>query len=166
METTEILILIQTIILFITGAIVFWYTVETNKIGKETQRQNIILAEQLLQIKKVNEFQLTKEISLTYPEIIINYFSEKESTAEFNCTNKGAAISEISISTHENYNVKIDSKSYIGCNQKFLIDFNNLPNPKPNELYFNIEFKTTIKQSEKLKYKIDKKLLQVTLVEK
>ena len=72
MTTTEYLLLFQTIVLFLTAAVVLWYTIETYRIRKETSKQNSLLAEQYLFLKEKEKFEIQKEISFVEPVFSIS----------------------------------------------------------------------------------------------
>ena len=67
MPFSNIITIIQTSILFLTGLVVLWYTYETYKIRKETNEQNSLLAEQLLLMQKSQKYEMEKDLSYMEP---------------------------------------------------------------------------------------------------
>lgn len=107
MSLTEALIFSQTIILLLTGLIVLWYTFETNKIRKETNKQNSILAEQLTLLQKNQEVESKKLRSFVEPLIIWTAGQYNNEKAEFKFTNDGGSITNIKVVPLANFNADI-----------------------------------------------------------
>ena len=140
MTTTEILILIQTVVLFLTGLSVYWYTLETNKIRKSTDKQNSLLSQQLLFLQEKDEFDRKKEISFIEP--IFRYsgarYGTNESVSSF--INEGGTIKNIEVRPTEKFNIKIEPRNIIRAGERGKIIFSNYPKPNPEKLNFEISY--------------------------
>ncbi len=142
MTTIEILTLVQTIILFLTGFAVFWYTMETQKIRKETTYQNTILKEQYIRQQKQEELQLTKELTLSDPDFSFTFGQPSERTSHF--INKGASIKNLSISPFEKYSISIQPSRSLKNEETGKIIIPQIPNPRPEILHFKISYENSL----------------------
>jgi hypothetical protein len=131
---------VQTIILALTGIIIYWYTKETQKIRKETSYQNLMLAEQLRIMKDGLNLQHKKEHSLAEPLFqSAGGFGSKEK-AEITLINKGATIKNVGIKDSGFINVGIYPSNVIGSDDKIKFTITNLPVPTPDKVTFEIHY--------------------------
>lgn len=132
MNTTEWIMLIQTLVLAATGFIVYWYTKETQKIRKETSNQNAILAEQLRVMKENLLQQEKREKSILDPILIYNGGGSSASGIEIKLINKGSSVRNIKVK-----NLKISHsyspKEILESNKEIKFHFNKLPSDLPNQ---------------------------------
>jgi hypothetical protein len=167
MTATEWLMLLQTLIIFIsgitqamiliiTGAIVAWYTYETHKIRNETSIQNSILAEQLLILRSSHEFEMKKDISFIEPVINFDGGSHGRTNATLNCTNKGGPIRNARIITEGVFDATIRPNA-INAEDRFYIILANIPLTPSNKVTFEIEYKNKLGEirRKKLEYNTD-----------
>lgn len=138
MTTSETLLLIQTIVLFLTAIIVLWYTLETYRIRKETSKQNSLLAEQYLLIKEKEKFELQKEISFVEPVFQPEFAHPSQGICNF--VNNGGSIKNISIQAIENFPITISPQNFLNSGGKGKITIHKYPEPVPDCLHFKIKF--------------------------
>lgn len=136
MTLVEYLTLIQTIILFLTGLVVLWYTYETQKIRRETAKQNSLLAEQLNLVKDSNIYQMKKEKSFLRPIFVCEGGSHSLKHTKLRMRNDGGYISKLSFDTNDNVIIKFQN-NFINTNSKFDLNLIDI-NPNEND---EIEFK-------------------------
>lgn len=144
MSTIEWLMLIQTLILFMTGIAVAWYTYETYKIRKETSVQNSLLAEQLLILKNSYEFELKKEISFIDPIFRFEGGHLGMGSATIDYINKGGSIKNVSIRPQSSFTAKIVPNNAISADEKFRIMLSNIPQPSSGEVTFEVHFENKL----------------------
>lgn len=144
MSTSDILILSQTIILGLTAVIVMWYTIETYKIRKETSRQNMMVAEQLLLMQQTYKFEKDKQISFIEPILVDQAGSHGENWITRRLINKGATIKNADITPRGQYSAKIDPAAVIASEEECLIKLDLLPLPIPDKLYFELHYENQI----------------------
>lgn len=144
MTTIETLILIQTIILALTGLIVLRYTIETYRIRKETSKQNSILVQQYLIQQDKEKFELQKEIDFIEPIFKPEYSSVGKTKGTCNFTNAGSLIRNISIEPREKYSINIHPKNILNAGDKGRIEIPKYPEPIPQELHFTIKYKNKL----------------------
>lgn len=144
MTTTEILILTQTIVLFLTGLAVLWYTIETNRIRKSTEKQSALLAQQLLILQEKEDFDRKKEISFVEP--IFRYsganYGFESSNARF--INEGGTIKNVEVVPIDNFLIKIEPSNIIRAGEPGKLKFYNYPKPTPEKLKFTIKYETQL----------------------
>jgi uncharacterized protein YpmB len=140
MNTGEWIMLIQTIVLAVTGFIVYWYTKETQKIRKETSNQNTILAEQLRILKESKDLETKKEQSLAEPLFRWIGGVGFRDHAEIEMVNKGATIKNVGVKTSGNILIQISPSSIIGSDDKVKVTIKNLPSPLPDKIIFEINY--------------------------
>ncbi len=154
MTTSETLLLIQTIVFFLTGIVVLWYTFETYRIRKETQIQNSHLAEQLLMMKEKEKFELHKEISFVEPVFKPEYSNVGKNNGTCNLVNNGGSIKNISVQPIEVFSISITPRNFLNSGEKGKIAIQKYPEPIPNFLHFKIRFtnKLGIEREKLFKY--------------
>jgi len=140
MTTTDTLLLIQTIVLFLTGLVVLWYTLETYRIRKETSKQNSLLAEQYMLIKEKEKFELQKEMSFVEPVFKPEYCSVGKDNGTCNFLNNGGLIKNVSIQPIENYSINISPRNMLNSGEKGKIHIPKYPVPIPDYIHFKIKF--------------------------
>ena len=140
MNTSEWITLIQTIVLAVTGFIVYWYTKETQKIRKETSNQNTLLAEQLRILKESNEIETKKEKSLAEPLFQWIGGVGFRDRAEVEMINKGATIKNVGFKVIGNIQIHISPSGIIGSDDKIKVTIKNLPTPQPEKIAFEIHY--------------------------
>lgn len=101
MNTTEWIMLVQTIVLALTGFIVYWYTKETQKIRKETSNQNVLLSEQLKLMKDQMLSDEKRARSLLDPFFVYNGGGSSADGIDIKMINKGSLIRNIKIKNLE-----------------------------------------------------------------
>lgn len=161
MNTSEWIMIIQTIVLALTGFIVYWYTKETQRIRKETSNQNLLLSEQLKILKNSSDLQIKKEKNLAEPLFQWIGGVEFRDHAEIEMVNKGATIKNVGIKTNSYVKVNISPSGIIGSDDKIKIKIADLPNPLPEKLAFEIHYDDKLGNHAclKLDYYPDKLLL-------
>ncbi|PJZ47553.1 hypothetical protein [Leptospira saintgironsiae] len=146
-------VIAQAVILLITAGILIWYTIETAKIRKETQRQNILLSEQIEQTKNINGIQDKNERLLSKPRLKIgggSYDLIKKS-ATFEIYNIGADIT-IEDLLEIDGNAKLNRKGYWMNKERRQIDLNWANSKIFNSIEFEISYKDRLSRAEKLVY--------------
>lgn len=95
LQTTECLMLAQTIILLLTGGVIAWYTIVTAGIKKEMIKQNAISTEQVVIMRTTLENSIATMKSLTKP--FFKYHSAQLSAdwARITFINKGAQAQKV-----------------------------------------------------------------------
>ena len=91
----ELLSFLQTIVLTATAVVVGWYTVETMKIRKETQRQNTLLAEQLQLLRQSAALEFERESALSAPDFKAAGGRYSGAGGRFDFINVGAPIRHV-----------------------------------------------------------------------
>lgn len=154
MTTTEYLLLFQTIVLFLTAAVVLWYTIETYRIRKETSKQNSLLAEQYLFLKEKEKFEIQKEISFVEPVFQHQFSSVGLDNGICNFINNGGLIKNISVIPTEKYSINISPHNYLSSGGKGKIHIPKYPLPIPEFLHFIIKYtnKLDIEREKYFKY--------------
>lgn len=156
----ETLLLIQTVVLFLTGLIVFFYTWETNKIRKETAKQNSILAEQLTIIRSSLEFEIKKEGSFIDP--IFRWGNSSGGANEIVCnfTNKGGQSKITEIRSMGQFPMEIYPKGMIAPDENGYIKILYKP-PRPKRVSFEIHYENKLNQRKSEKFFYDGSLGKV-----
>jgi hypothetical protein len=140
MKISDWLIFAETIILALTGIIVYWYTKETQKIRKETSNQNLIMTEQLRLMKESIYEQDLKEQSLAEPLFQTINGIRYPTKAEIKIINKGATIKNIKILKKDNFVMKFSSLTVIGSDEEVTARIAELPVPNPDKIFFQLEY--------------------------
>lgn len=156
MTTTECLLLVQTIVLLLTGMVVLWYTIETYRIRKETSKQNSLLAEQYLLIKEKEKFELQKEISFVEPVFKPEYSSVGTNNGKCNFVNNGGSIKNITVQPVEDFSISILPRNFLNAGEKGTITIPKYPEAISSFLHFKIKFinKLGIEREKLFKYTI------------
>jgi len=120
MEISDLILIVQTIILFLTGLVIFWYTYETQKIRKETKRQNLLIYEQIQLLKKTQIFEEIKYQNILEPvfrwgPVVGTPHSDK---IKFKYTNEGSMFKIIKIIPHGKFLVEFFPKGIIKNSQE------------------------------------------------
>lgn len=134
------LLLIQTIVLAVTGAIVYYYASETKKIRTATERQNTLIAQQLILMTEKQSFELEKEKGLIEPIFRYRGASHGSDQSASDFVNEGGLVKNISIETIDNFSAKIKPNDVIRSGEKGRINFSSYPDPHPDKLRFKIEY--------------------------
>lgn len=149
--------LAQTIILFITGIIVFWYTLETRKIRKETAKQQLILAQQLVLLQEKDKFERQKEISFVQPIFRPNGGTWNDDNGYFYLINNGEAITNITFESQNEINATITPTNSLDTSAKLKIEISAMPKPRPSTFPFIIGYDDKLgnRQQKQFEYRFD-----------
>jgi hypothetical protein len=107
----------QIIILLATAYVIFWYTLETQRIRNETSRSNAIMREQLRLMQQARSAETRKEESASDPIIVFRSAMSETDGVVFTVENQGAPMKDISISSLGSFRADIHPKQYFGAEQ-------------------------------------------------
>jgi len=139
MNTSEWIMLTQTIVFAATGFVVYWYTKETQKIRKETSNKNALLAEQLKVMKETILKEEKKEKSLLDPVLIFNGGGSSADGITIKMINKGAVIRNIKINNLA-ISHSYSPKDILESDKVIRFHFSKLPQDLPDEIKFIMEY--------------------------
>ena len=158
MSTSEQLLFWQTVILFLTGVVVLWYTVETRKLRKDAARQNELIASQLgvmqqslTVMQQSLQFELQKETRDSEPFFrsgVGRAFGWSEASWELH--NEGGNISDLKIAADTALNPKLSFTNFLPKGGKTEVSFRTAPMGQiakgdlPSEIPFEIHYKTAL----------------------
>jgi len=134
LSTSDWIGIAQTIVLFLTGLAVAWYTVETVKIRKETNNQNTMLAEQLRLMQATIQHDLEKEASFIRPFFKFGGGMRSSGIAQATFTNKGGPAKKITVTNKGEFNITVNPTRYMDTNDNGTIQI-MVPNPLPDGKY-------------------------------
>lgn len=140
MTTTEILILIQTGVMFGTGIVVFWYTVETKRLRRTTAAQFQVMQSTL-------QLQFDELKRAAEPIFIWNGGSSSGDQAQWQFTNEGGPISYLTITMRSptgaptGVQPSISPTEWLGTSRQGVVTFNG---DVSHQLLFTIGFRTRI----------------------
>ena len=117
---------------------------QTNKIRKENNKQNSILAEQLILLQKNQEIESKKLNSFIDPLIIWTGGQYNNEKAECKFTNDGGSITNIKVVPLANFAADIHPNNILRTGEVCKIIFSEYPNPYPEKLPFEIHYKNKI----------------------
>lgn len=158
MTTTEVLMLIQTIILFLTGGVLVWYTIETRRVRKEMNKQYLILAQQLVFMHENRNYERDKEISLVQPILLVSGGMWHEEGGYFEFTNAGEAVKNVSFESKNDIKAVMRPSKHIGTGEKLRIDIEQMPKPLPETFPFEIHYEDKLgnRQTKNFEYDFGK----------
>jgi hypothetical protein len=144
--TQDKLILAQTIILFLTGAVVVWYTVETAKIRRASSKQAEILGEQLQMLRAQVEREAARDAHKQQQleqdaQPLFHYEGgvQDSSRSIFRLVNNGsAAIRDVSIGNCL-YECSVSPSALVRPGDAMQVLLVSLPRPTP-PFTFTLEF--------------------------
>ena len=156
MTTNEWLMLIQTIIMAGTGAVIYWYAKETQKIRIETSNQNTLLSEQIKLMGEGIALEQKRERSLAEAYFVSDGGSyNPEISCQIRMVNKGATIRNLAIKPIEGYRARVTPCNIIASNEKILIQLDTFPKPTPNILFFELSYNDKLDNKKTQKFKYD-----------
>ncbi len=144
MTFSEIFILVQTIILLLTGLAVVWYTRETYLMRKETAYQNTIMARQLEILEMQRSASIEKESQLLEPMFSWPGGKWSGDRIEHSFKNNGMTISNIRLELPEEVSGKIYPTDIIKTDQEGYIEFKIIKQPKSDGIYFKIHYQNKL----------------------
>lgn len=158
MTTSDWMLFSQTVILFLTGVIVLWYTIETRKLRQDAAHQNELIASQLgvmqqsLSVMQQSlDFELQKETRKNEPFFRSgtgNSFGGVESMFELH--NEGGDIHDLEIIADPALNPKISRNTFLKNGDSTQVSFRTAPAGRianaqlPPEIPFEIRYKTAL----------------------
>lgn len=160
MTLQEYLMIAQTVILFLTGLIVLWYTRVTHKIMKETKEQNSLINQQLLLTRETKDEEFKKQMSLYEP--VFNYTmggGDGNNKTTFKFRNDGKQIKEIKITPEEKYSISIYPKNILNEREEGTIEIYRQETQK-DLLHFKIGYinKLGMEKNQKFQCSLSKRI--------
>jgi hypothetical protein len=140
MTTAEKLLLAQTIILFLTAVAIVWYTYETHKIRKETSKQQLILAEQLVLLQTKEKHDLEKEIALAQPIFRSSGGSWHDEGGYFEFKNHGESAKDVCFESKSDIEATMRPASLLPTGHKLRIDIQEMPRSRPQKFPFVLRY--------------------------
>jgi len=110
--------IVQTLILFLTGLVLVWYTIETSRIRKLTNFQNTMLAEQLRLMQSTKQHELAKEIGFIKPYFRFLGGQTSADRAYWNFVNKGGAAKKITAKALGEFAISISPSRFLDSNEE------------------------------------------------
>ena len=95
----------QVIILAVTAVVIYWYTVETQRIRTETARSNAIMREQLEVLQATHKDKRIQEELASDPVIVFDGASGSRSEFGLRLRNDGAAIRDVVVTPNGDFHV-------------------------------------------------------------
>ncbi len=132
--------LAQTIVMFLTGLVLVWYTYETLKIRKETSRQNALLVEQLALTKQAQDSELKKlarEIDLVFDSPGSSFDSN---SMKFLFRNIGEVAKNISVRSQDGFNLSARPSDILPKGRELTITLNVPTDSRPKAFSFEIHY--------------------------
>ncbi|MBA4312420.1 MAG: hypothetical protein C0417_07300 [Chlorobiaceae bacterium] len=159
MNMIELIGLIQAVVLFVTAIIIAWYTYETQKIRKETSKQNTLLSEQLLIMQRSHEHALTKEQfesqrEKSFIQPLFRFEGGQHSTqsAKLRFINKGGPAKKLKVIPIDNFIVSIRPATIIGTDEKGEIELSASDLRTQDRFNFEIEYQDKLDKIYKKKF--------------
>lgn len=115
--------IIQTIVLFLTGVVLVWYTIETVRIRKETNTQNTLLAEQVRLMQSARQHELEKEISFIKPYLRFGGGSSSGNQASWEFTNTGGPAKKLNAKPLGRFGLTMSPTRFLDTNEKGHLTF-------------------------------------------
>ena len=162
MTISEILMLIQTIILFLTGLVLVKYTIETRRMREEMSKQYLILAQQLLLTQENKEYERGKELSLIQPIFRPSGGRWHGEGGYFEFKNHGEAIKNVSFESLSEIVAVMRPKAYMGTGEKLRIDIEKMPKPRPAKFPFVIQYEDKLGNRRSKNFEYDFEKIQMT----
>ena len=143
MSASNVLLLVQTIVLAVTAAVIGWYTYETYLIRRETSKQNSLLAEQLDLLRQGQAHNQAKEASYVQPIFKSGggSFSGRHATLKF--FNKGGAIRNLH-GEAPTLSIKLSKRHHLGADESLMVELDGIPVPQPPSIEFVLKYEDTL----------------------
>ncbi|HEY3930790.1 MAG TPA: hypothetical protein VGM58_00295 [Verrucomicrobiae bacterium] len=145
----------QTIILFVTGVIVAWYTWETHKIRKDAAAQNKLIARQVELMHESLQFELTREQQASEPIFKWQGGGSNHASAinrfDRHCDfqNAGGAVTDLEVKTDGSFTASITPKDHLDETQKGTVNFSRYGVSTLSDVNFEIHYTTRLKKPSK-----------------
>jgi hypothetical protein len=140
MLTQTIVLAVQTIVMFLTGGIVVWYTYETLKIRKETTTQNALLADQIAVMRQALDFDSKKLAGEIDPVFDSPGCHLDGSSMKFRLPNIGGMAKSISVKPQDGFNLSVWPADILPKGRELTIALNVPTELRPKTLYFEIHY--------------------------
>ncbi len=152
MDVSDIFIFIQTVVLIVTCVVIYWYTKETSRIREETNKQNAILGKQVQIMEKTLDFKLKKERGVIEPVFNVAGGSYNPKSANFKFINRGGPAKKVKFMPQGTFQMEVNPSNLINTEDKFSVKVDNLPEPLPEILYFEISYDNKLGESKTQTY--------------
>lgn len=137
MSVQDTVLIVQTVILLATGAVVAWYTLETSRIRRATSEQARLLAEQLAMLRAQSERDEARRASSVQPVFRAGGGQQTDQQSTFTFTNVGTApIRDLQVGSND-YRMSVAPSAYLGPSETVTLTVPGLPRPTPRfEFHF------------------------------
>lgn len=125
--TSEFLLALQTIVLVLTGLVIYWYTLETQKIREASFQQNQIMGDQLRVMQETFAFQMKQDISKAQPILQPAGYMAGNNEAEVKFRNLGATVQNLSSEVSPQFDNSINPR-FVSTNEVFSVRLPNIKN--------------------------------------
>jgi len=141
MLAQTIVLAVQTLVMFLTGLVVIWYTYETLKIRKETSKQNALLVEQLSVMRQSQDFESKKlageidPILLTPPGPSLS-----ANSMEFSFPNQGGMAKNLSVKFPDGFYPVVFPTDILQVGKVLKVTLSVPSDSRPKEFSFEIHY--------------------------
>jgi hypothetical protein len=149
---SDALLWVQTIILFLTGVIVAWYTWETHKIRKDAANQNKLIARQVELMYESLQFEFNREHQASEPffkwtsgsSMFRQGINRFDKTCEFQ--NEGGAITSLEVPQISGIEATISPKDHLAEGRPGRVEFFRTGTSSMPDVTFEIHYTTRLKK--------------------